>query len=373
MAPREYAACDVDTLIHPDGQQGRAKPAKFTTAAARTRAAGHEQEQQEETLLDDKGRPYDLGPKGFVRDLNTRAVKIARRVVEQSRSREPTSAAPGFSNSFVTKSSADEAERAALAAAAAVAADKGTSGTVRSSIAQEIQFVLGGRLPFVKRSEHLVVAWVCVSLFFLVRYGVVECGVAPTVGAFAVMYFVLDFYSGVLHVVLDDEWNMHVPLLSQPAMEFQYHHHIPDDGCSRPFVEGMGDLNVIVGLHLALFTALFVRGGCEDYMLLTAGGWKMVLAYWGIWNHRQAHQLKSKRPRWCTYLQRKGIMLSPEAHKVHHTPPHDDEYCLLGVTTRPVTWLGRANLGSIFWIALFLVLTALDTVCASKLLSLIFA
>ena len=30
----------------------------------------------------------------------------------------------------------------------------------------------------------------------------------------------------------------------------------------------------------------------------------------------QAHQLKSKRPRWCTYLQRTGIMLSPEAHKV---------------------------------------------------------
>ena len=58
---------------------------------------------------------------------------------------------------------------------------------------------------------------------------------------------------------------------------------------------------------------------------------------------------------------------------MHHTPPHDDEYCLLGVTTWPVTWLGRANLGSIFWIVLFLVLTALDTVCASRLLSLVFA
>ncbi|CAM9403830.1 unnamed protein product, partial [Hapterophycus canaliculatus] len=158
------------------------------------------------------------------------------------------------------------ADYAAEAAAAAVAADKGTSGTVRHPIAQEIQFVLGGRLPFVKRSEVLVYSWVCVSLFFLVRCGFLECGLAPTVGAFVVMYFVLDFYSGVLHVVLDDEWNMKVPLLSQPAMEFQYHHHIPDDGCSRPFVEGMGDLNFIVFLHLALFIALFVRGGCEDFM-----------------------------------------------------------------------------------------------------------
>lgn len=215
MAPRDFASCGAETIFHPDDQEG----AKPTTTAGLARAPGLEQEQQEDVLLDDKGRPYDLGPKGFVRDLNTRAVKIARRVVEQSRA--SSAAQASTSNSFVTKSSPDEAERAALAAAAAVAADKGTSGTVRSPIAQEIRFVLGGRLPFVKRSEHLVAAWVCVSLFLLVRCGVLECGVAPTVGAFAVMYLVLDFYSGVLHVMLDDEWNMNVPLLSQPAMEFQ--------------------------------------------------------------------------------------------------------------------------------------------------------
>lgn len=247
-------------------------------------------EDQGEVLVDDKGRRYNLGPKGFVRDLNTRAIKIARRVVEKSKAKDAAAAAAAAaeaSKKIVTKSTTAAADAANSAAAAAVAADKGTSGTVRSPIAQEIQFVLGGRLPFVKRSELLVSAWVCVSLFFLVRYGIMELGVAPTIGAFTVMYFVLDFYSGVLHVVLDDEWNMNVPLLSQPAMEFQYHHHIPDDGCSRPFVEGMGDLNFIVFLHLALFTAMFVRGGSQDFMLLTAGGWKMLLAYWGIWNHRQ--------------------------------------------------------------------------------------
>lgn len=115
----------------------------------------------------------------------------------------------------------------------------GESGTVRSAIAQEIQFVLGGRLPFVKRSELLVWSWVLLSAYFVVKYGLLEAGLARTVAAFCIMYVVLDFYSGVLHVVLDDEWNMGVPLLSQPAMEFQYHHHIPDDGCSRPFIEGM--------------------------------------------------------------------------------------------------------------------------------------
>lgn len=37
-----------------------------------------------EVLVDNKGRPYNLGPKGFVCDLNTRAVKIARRVQAQA-------------------------------------------------------------------------------------------------------------------------------------------------------------------------------------------------------------------------------------------------------------------------------------------------
>lgn len=65
-------------------------------------------------------------------------------------------------------------------------------------------------------------------------------------------------------------------------------------------------------------------------------------------------------------------MLSPAAHKVHHTPPHDDEYCLLGVASAPVTWLGRCNLGSIAWILFFLVLTAFDTLCVTHFLRLLF-
>lgn len=53
----------------------------------------------------------------------------------------------------------------------------------------------------------------------------------------------------------------------------------------------MGDLNLIIGLHLALFTALFIRGGQKDSLLLCAGAWKMLIAYWGIWNHRQVSRL----------------------------------------------------------------------------------
>ena len=301
MPPEAFGTASPEASMD-DGPPARKSDLALGDRSSSSRAATDSTKKQgqqdidgQEVLVDDKGRPYNLGPKGFVRDLNTRAVKIARRVMEQSGDTSFSAgnsrpAAAGRKNNLAIEQHGSAAATAAAAAAAA-AADAATSGTVRSSVAQEIRFVLGGRLPFVKRSELLVRTWVCISAYILLRYGFGELGFAPTVGAFTIMYFVLDFYSGVLHVVLDDEWNMNVPLLSQPAMEFQYHHHIPDDGCSRPFVEGMGDLNFIVGLHLALFMTLFYRGGCEDKMLLTTGAWKMLLAYWGIWNHRQVNHV----------------------------------------------------------------------------------
>lgn len=275
----------------------------MTTAVGHARGSS---ESEPEILVDDSGRPYDLGPRGFVCDLNTRAVKIARRIARQHRRVEVRTPKPGLcsdspestasskgrwmvctieANNIEDSCKADNSANTEKLGVSIVQGD--ASGTVRTVLAQEIQFVLSGRLPFVKRWEIAVWTWVSVSAYFILRYGFLESGFALTLASFTVMYVVLDFYSGVLHVVLDDEWNMKVPFLSQPAMEFQYHHHIPDDGCSRPFVEGMGDLNVIIGIHLALFTAIFIHGGCKDALLLCSGAWKMLIAYWGIWNHRQ--------------------------------------------------------------------------------------
>ncbi|CAM9696813.1 unnamed protein product [Discosporangium mesarthrocarpum] len=279
-------------------------------------------------LVDNKGRPYVLG-KGFVKTLNTRAIKISRRV-------------------------------------ATTAKDK-KKNEVEKPLAPEIIEVLGGRLPFVKRFAPLVYLYASVSMYWIYRFGFMDSGVTPTLLGLVVMYLVTDLYSGVLHVVLDDEWNMRVPLLSQPCLEFQFHHHIPDDGCARPFVEGLGDLNFIIGIHMSLFYAIYHQGGEKQPLLLAVGGWKMLVAYWGIWNHRQAHQVKSKKPLWVIWMQERGLMLTPAAHKVHHTPPHDQEYCLLGTVASPfVTWAGRLGLGSIMWILIFLVLTAFDVVWSTN-------
>lgn len=249
-------------------------------------------EAEPEILVDDYGRPYDLGPEGFVRDLNIRAIKIAWRLAGRAGMRDASKI--GSSRELSSSTPSIDVLRSRLPVGGVGVGDGSRggdiSGTVRTAVAQEIQFVLAGRLPFVKRSELAVWSLVCISVYFIVRHGLLGVGCALTVATFSVMYVVLDFYSGVLHVVLDDEWNMKVPLLSQPAMEFQYHHHIPDDGCSRPFVEGMGDLNVIVTIHLALYLAIYAHGGYQDSLLLCAGAWKMLFAYWGIWNHRQVRE-----------------------------------------------------------------------------------
>lgn len=36
-----------------------------------------------------------------------------------------------------------------------------------------------------------------------------------------------DFFSGVLHVILDNPFFMRFPILHEPCLEFQWHHHLP--------------------------------------------------------------------------------------------------------------------------------------------------
>ena len=43
--------------------------------------------------------------------------------------------------------------------------------------------------------------------------------------------------------------------------------------------------------------------------------------------HKWAHLSQSDLGRLARNLQRQGLSLSPEAHRVHHARPHDSHYC----------------------------------------------
>ena len=58
---------------------------------------------------------------------------------------------------------------------------------------------------------------------------VVTCGILS--------FFWYDFYSGMLHIVLDNPSFLEFPILGPPCLEFQWHHHIPSDITSKKFLQ----------------------------------------------------------------------------------------------------------------------------------------
>jgi hypothetical protein len=63
--------------------------------------------------------------------------------------------------------------------------------------------------------------------------------------------FYIDFYSGVLHVALDNPRFVRLPLIGVPCVEFHWHRSFPYDISTRRLLDVWGDLNVLLapGVH----------------------------------------------------------------------------------------------------------------------------
>ena len=197
------------------------------------------------------------------------------------------------------------------------------------------------------------------------------CTTAPSLKAFVcmlpVMYLGYDFYSGVLHVALDDPKNMagvKSYVLFQGCLEFQWHHAIPYDGSSKPFVACCADLNIIVLILMVLNCGVLgYRSGTKAALT----GLKLFFAFFGQYCHRAAHTPKSKRPQWVQFLQATGFMTPQAKHNGHHRPPHDANFCLIGKMDLPVNWLLKTcGTNDWVWFGLWLGLSCSEVALAHR-------
>lgn len=89
-------------------------------------------------------------------------------------------------------------------------------------------------------------------------YGIAQApNTLALLATFVVMYFYIDFYSGVLHVVLDNPRFVRLPVIGVPCVEFQWHHTFAYDISTRRLLDVWGDLNVLL-----LVKSLFLFGIC---------------------------------------------------------------------------------------------------------------
>ena len=105
--------------------------------------------------------------------------------------------------------------------------------------------VIKAGFPVYEERSGLVVAGLTLLSSYMVLMGALEFGAVATLCNLAVAFFSYDLFSGVLHVVLDDPHNVEVPLLGQPALEFQWHHRLPHDITAKDFTDVVSSLRVL--------------------------------------------------------------------------------------------------------------------------------
>lgn len=228
---------------------------------------------------------------------------------------------------------------------------------------QPMTTLVAGYPVYQMRSAFMVYLY-SLGTFALIVYGMSKISLFASALSVSIMFLGYDLYSGVLHVVLDHPYNISLPILGQPCLEFQWHHAIPDDLVRKDFVDVCGDLNVVV-LILAALNCYLLDVQKASGIPMVVGGMKLWMAYFGQYSHRSAHSFARNAPvaRW---LQKHGIMISSKDHLSHHKPPHSTDFCLIGICNPIIDAMRKVTLNNFVWLGLFLAWSIFDVMIFVK-------
>jgi sterol desaturase/sphingolipid hydroxylase (fatty acid hydroxylase superfamily) len=140
--------------------------------------------------------------------------------------------------------------------------------------------------------------------------------------------FVLaDFLSGVAHWAGDTVGDERTPFLGKNfVMPFRMHHVDPKDITRHDFIETNGNSSIAsVPVMVGLWFITPREANWLHFLCITLA----VAAFFVFCTnqfHKWAHA--DAPPRVVRWLQRAGIILSPEHHAIHHAAPHDKYYCI---------------------------------------------
>ena len=138
--------------------------------------------------------------------------------------------------------------------------------------------------------------------------------------------WIADLVSGVVHWAADTWGRDTMPVVGQRFLRpFRVHHVNPDDFLRRDFLDCNGDvamltLPVLLG---AFALPLDTAGGAVGAVLLVSfAAWSLPTNQVHQWAH-MPHPPTAVR-----WLQRRRLILSPEAHRQHHQSPYAVNYCI---------------------------------------------
>jgi plasmanylethanolamine desaturase len=189
-----------------------------------------------------------------------------------------------------------------------------------------------------------------IGLFVLLAYvaTLLARGVATGREASAVIavvaagYFTADFISGFFHWAGDTLGSEATPFLGAHFVKpFRFHHVDQKDITRHDFIETNGN-NCIISVLPMLLVAIFMHRtpGLSFYggaLMFSVSLFTLGTNQFHKWAHMDPAQLSPL----VRAFQSSGLILSPEHHVTHHTPPFSTYYCITHGMLNPL--LARAQ------------------------------
>jgi ubiquitin-conjugating enzyme E2 variant len=146
--------------------------------------------------------------------------------------------------------------------------------------------------------------------------------------AFVAGYVTADFVSGFVHFLADNYGSTTKPFVGPVFIRPFREHHIDPEAITRHDFLEVNGANCAISLPVLLATYLLLPIGA-GLLTLFLGAYVMLFLF-GIFLTNQFHSWAhlKRPPRVIRALQRSGLILAPEHHQRHHTPPFNTYYCI---------------------------------------------
>lgn len=141
-------------------------------------------------------------------------------------------------------------------------------------------------------------------------------------------YLTADFASGLFHFLADNYGSTRKALIGPLFIRPFREHHIDPEAITRHDFLEVNGVNCAMSIPFALATYTFVPVASSLWTLLFAA--YMGLFLFGIFLTNQFHSWAHMRspPKIIRLLHRSGLILAPDHHQKHHTPPFNTYYCI---------------------------------------------
>ena len=153
----------------------------------------------------------------------------------------------------------------------------------------------------------------------------------PSVFLVACWWIYSDFYSSLLHCVLDDPKCLKIPGVAPVAKGFQDHHHYPMESTAGKGLRMLCDDTVRIQWVTGGFSLLFSAQRDRTTLVLILLKW-ITCAYGTQVGHYYAH-CAHVAPQVVKFLQRLHILLPPSQHWKHHKAPYETNFGIVNGLT----------------------------------------